>query len=354
MKRFEGDFDKLLGDENKINVIELFQIARKLIYIVRRYDPHCPQQINKTDSCNTNGGSCTKKESKSKLPETSTDPIDSTGIVNCQICQYFEKLCKHIASSLFEDNVQHSYAGLSVVKPELITAWSQQLTDIGSLAAAYLKKLMPGQQNHQSAIMVYLNILVLFTSTTSWTILKRPEHERRRVLMEAICTRAVAHLVQVGLYECFMDLLIKGLIRTKPTLKKLSLTAIVTLSVKPISGKQQQNSNQNMFHFIVNILSVPALMLHLNNLAPDTVQVLSREQILLKVINFMSNEENAQSICLRLDGNYTLSLLANLVHMAYTSLQTIMLMPDFTINFVVGCFDFFLFHLSQKLFSSVC
>lgn len=62
-------------------------------------------------------------------------------------------------------------------------------------------------------------------------------------------------------------LLNRGLGRTKVALKHISLSAIVTLSLRPLISSNY--SEKLMTMFLIHILSVPALIYHLNVIAPE-------------------------------------------------------------------------------------
>lgn len=59
----------------------------------------------------------------------------------------------------------------------------------------------------------------------------------------------------------------KGLGRSKIALKHVSLSAIVTLSLLPLVSSQF--SNKLMTMFLIQILSVPGLILHVQQLSPE-------------------------------------------------------------------------------------
>ena len=62
-------------------------------------------------------------------------------------------------------------------------------------------------------------------------------------------------------------MLIKGLGRIKIALKTVSITAIVTLALRPIVSANF--SDKFMTIFLINIFSVPGLIHHLQTLSPE-------------------------------------------------------------------------------------
>lgn len=248
------------------------------------------------------------------------------------IWQQLECLCKHIVASLFSDDPNTSYIGVIILKPEMTAIWTRQITHITSIACTFLRHLKPEQSNHHSSIAVFLNVLVCFTSTPSWKVLKSPEYERYRHSLEQICHKVINQLVASGLYHCMNDLLLRGLTRTKPTLKKPALTAIITIATRPMQSSGYVD--QQVQHFVLHIFSVPALVLHLNTIAPEAVQIFYREPILKRIIELLVADDHSRVVFATLEGNYTLCLMANLVHLAFTSLKFI---RPHVIDFVVSC-----------------
>ncbi|OTF82512.1 ubiquitin-protein ligase E3B-like protein [Euroglyphus maynei] len=272
--------------KNKIKSLELFYILKKLLFVIR----------NKNRQSNENDVS---------------DPS----------YRYFENICKQtFLTSLFSSDPQYSYVGILIHHPELTEDLQQQIIHIATTACSFLKQLRPEQPNHQGSIVIFLNILVSFTSTSSWLILRQND-EQYRLLGEKICSQVIDELVSHNLFECLNDLLMRGLIRTKPSLKKLSLTAIITITIRPLQNSSY--SDDYIRKFLLYILSLPALIYHLNILAPEALQILYREPILKRSIEFLSVEEYSREIFAELEGNYTLCLLANHVNLAFISFKSI-------------------------------
>lgn len=63
------------------------------------------------------------------------------------------------------------------------------------------------------------------------------------------------------------NLLLKGLGRTKITFKSVSLSAILTLALRPLISANF--SDKFMTIFLINILSVPGLIHHLQHLSVE-------------------------------------------------------------------------------------
>lgn len=65
----------------------------------------------------------------------------------------------------------------------------------------------------------------------------------------------------------FQSLLLRGLGRAKITLKHVSISAVLTLALRPLASSGF--SEKLMTMFLIHILSVPALVLHIQNLAAE-------------------------------------------------------------------------------------
>jgi len=65
----------------------------------------------------------------------------------------------------------------------------------------------------------------------------------------------------------FQSLLLRGLGRAKITLKHVSVSAILTLALRPLVSAGF--SEKLMTMFLIHILSVPALVLHIQSFAPE-------------------------------------------------------------------------------------
>lgn len=286
--------------KNKIKSIDLFNVLQKLLFLVK-------SQLKKNNPHSENN-------------------------LNDKSYQYFEKLLRQtFLTSLFSSDPQFSYVGILINHPELTTIWKRQIINITTLACSYLRLLKPEQPTHQGSIVVFLNILVSFTSTSSWLILRSSEYDQYQPLGEKICRQVTEELVNNGLYECLSDLLYHGLTRTKPSLKKLPLTAIITISTRPLQNSSYLD--QYVKKFILCIFSVPGLIYHINSIAPEAIQILYREPILKRCLEYLRLENNSREIFNCLEGNYTLCLLANLVHLAFILFKSIQpFMVDFVVN----------------------
>jgi ubiquitin-protein ligase E3 B len=257
----------------------------------------------------------------------------------------FEKMCKYmIATMILADNHQTdppdlderqiSYVSV-VFNKQMAVQWIQQLKTVLWKCCHYLKHLKPELPQDYKQIQLYLNMLITFTSTHSWVILKEcPQvYEPLRPVVNQLCNNVMNSLVSKGLYANLQILLMKGLMRTKPTLKKSALTAIVTLSLRPVITAKFNESLMNMF--LLHIFSIPALVYHLNTIATDSLTVLSNESVLKKSVEILSLDQNSRILFNALEGNYALCLLANIIHLAFIEIP-INTMATNMVDFIVS------------------
>uniref|UniRef100_H2LTE0 Ubiquitin-protein ligase E3B n=1 Tax=Oryzias latipes TaxID=8090 RepID=H2LTE0_ORYLA len=163
-------------------------------------------------------------------------------------------------------------------------------------------------------ITLYLTMLVTFTDTTTWRIV-RGKGEALKPALTRICENIMGHLNQKGFYSVLQILLTNGLARSKPSLSKGTLTAIFSLSLRPVIAAHF--SDNLLRSFLIHIMSVPAIVSHLNVLTPECMTSMQTHDMLRKFILFLSREEQCLDICVCLEGSHTLCLLGNLIYLGY-------------------------------------
>ena len=85
--------------------------------------------------------------------------------------------------------------------------------------------------------------------------------------MVQLCNNVMGDLNSRGLYNQLQVLLVKGLARAKPSFKPTSLSAIITLALRPLLAA---NFSDNLLSlFLLHIMSVPAVVLHVNSMAQE-------------------------------------------------------------------------------------
>ncbi|XP_030677202.1 ubiquitin-protein ligase E3B isoform X3 [Nomascus leucogenys] len=228
----------------------------------------------------------------------------------------FEKLCRSILSSMDAENEPKVwYVSLSCSK-DLTLLWIKQIKSILWYCCDFLKQLKPEILQDSRLITLYLTMLVTFTDTSTWKIL-RGKGESLRPAMNHICANIMGHLNQHGFYSVLQILLTRGLARPRPCLSKGTLTAAFSLALRPVIAAQF--SDNLIRPFLIHIMSVPALVTHLSTVTPERLTVLESHDMLRKFIIFLRDEDRCRDVCESLEGCHTLCLMGNLLHLGSLS-----------------------------------
>ncbi|CAB1321602.1 unnamed protein product, partial [Coregonus sp. 'balchen'] len=216
----------------------------------------------------------------------------------------FEKLCRSILGSMeVENEPKVWYVSLALSK-DLTIPWIKQIKDVLWVSCQFLKKLKPDIMQDNKLVTLYLTMLVTFTDTSTWKIV-RGKGEALRPALTRICENIMGHLNQKGFYSILQILLTNGLARSRPSLTKGTLTAVFTLALRPVIAAHF--SDNLLRSLLIHIMSVPAVCM-------TTIQT---HDLLRKFILFLSREEQCVDICVCLEGSHTLCLLGNLIHLGY-------------------------------------
>lgn len=233
----------------------------------------------------------------------------------------FERLCRYIIASMDAETLQESYVSVALNKEDTVL-WIQQLKGILGNCCGYLKEVRPECPQDAKSLMLHLHVLVTFTSTSSWKVLKDKTCEPLRPVLSQLCASVGSHLVGKGsLYGALQALLLRGLARAKPSLKRAPLVATINLALRPLLTGQFSEDLMNLF--LLHILSVPALIHHLLNIAPEAVTLLNSHGLFRRSLDILVVEQNMRILFNALEGNYALCLLANLVHLAYLNIENL-------------------------------
>uniref|UniRef100_A0A8C8J6H4 Ubiquitin-protein ligase E3B n=2 Tax=Oncorhynchus TaxID=8016 RepID=A0A8C8J6H4_ONCTS len=220
----------------------------------------------------------------------------------------FEKLCRSILGSMeVENEPKVWYVSLALSK-DLTIPWIKQIKDVLWVSCNFLKKLKPDILQDNKLVTLYLTMLVTFTDTSTWKIV-RGKGEALRPALTRICENIMGHLNQKGFYSILQILLTNGLARSRPSLTKGTLTAVFTLALRPVIAAHF--SDNLLRSLLIHIMSVPAVVSHINTITPET------HDLLRKFTLFLSREEQCVDICVCLEGSHTLCLLGNLIHLGY-------------------------------------
>ncbi|XP_075875659.1 ubiquitin-protein ligase E3B [Nelusetta ayraudi] len=226
----------------------------------------------------------------------------------------FEKLCRAILASMeVENEPKVWYVSLALSK-DLTISWLKQIKDVLWTCCQRLKSLKPDILQDNKQVTLYLTMLVTFTDTSTWRIV-RGKGEALKPALTRFCENIMGHLNQKGFYSVLQILLTNGLARSKPSLSKGTLTGIFTLSLRPVVAAHF--SDNLLRSFLIHVMSVPAVVFHLSTLTPECMTSIQSHDLLRKFILFLSREEQCSDICVCLEGSHSLCLLANLIHLGY-------------------------------------
>ncbi|XP_077097526.1 ubiquitin-protein ligase E3B [Siphateles boraxobius] len=232
----------------------------------------------------------------------------------------FEKLCRFILSSMDVENESKVWYVSLALSKDLTIPWLKQIKDVLWVSCEFLKKLKPDILQDNKLVTLYLTMLITFTDTSTWKII-RGKGEALKPALNRICENIMGHLNQKGFYSVLQILLTNGLARSRPSLSKGTLTAIFTLSLRPVVAAHF--SDNLLRSFLLHIMSVPGFISHLNTLAPDCMVTIQTHDLFRKFVLFLSREEQCLDICVCLEGSHTLCLLGNLIQLGYFNVKVL-------------------------------
>ncbi|XP_063448958.1 ubiquitin-protein ligase E3B-like [Mytilus trossulus] len=228
----------------------------------------------------------------------------------------FLYLCRYLLCSMDSDDIKVCYIAVAL-KKEFVLSWIQQVKDINWKCCCYLKELKPENHVDFSVMMLLLRVLIVFTSTSTWKIVKTTPALAPG--LNQLCNNIMGDLNTRGLYPILQGLLTRGLSRTKCAFNQTSLSAMVTIALRPLIAA---NFSDNLLTvFVLNIMSVPAVIHHVSNLSQECLTLLVTHRLFKRSLDLLSNEQSTRIIFNTLEGNYALCLLANMVHLGFVELE---------------------------------
>lgn len=111
----------------------------------------------------------------------------------------FIRLCRYLVATLELDSPKLSYVGVALNKTHVLR-WISHMNDILWKCCECLEELRPEFANDMKLILLYLHVLVSFTSTSTWTVLKNKNMEVLRPGMNQLCTNLMGQLFHKGFY----------------------------------------------------------------------------------------------------------------------------------------------------------
>ncbi|ELT93611.1 hypothetical protein CAPTEDRAFT_162148 [Capitella teleta] len=167
-------------------------------------------------------------------------------------------------------------------------------------------------------ISTLLATLITFTSPNKWRIISG-KGEALKPGMNQLCNNIMGHLNARGLYPALQTLLYNGLARSKPAFRPASFTAILTLALRPLMAADLSDNLLTLF--LLHILSVPALVHHMNIMSQECLIQMMTHRIFSRSIELLCHEQSTRIVFNSLEGNYSLCLLANLIQLGNAEME---------------------------------
>jgi ubiquitin-protein ligase E3 B len=226
----------------------------------------------------------------------------------------FEVVLRHILSSLDSESPKTSYIGVFLNKEHSV-AWIEHIKHLCSKASKVLLSLSTDQPSYNRKAAFFVLVLISFTSTSTWRILRNTALSSLAPHMSSICHTVTGYLVQTGLITNLKQLLLTGLASTKVSLSRTTLSACITLAMRPLVYTSY--SEQMVSTCLLHILSIPGVVAHTATLCPDTLHTLQGEDqaLLVATVKLLSQDQQLKIHFNALEGSYALCLTANLVHL---------------------------------------
>lgn len=111
----------------------------------------------------------------------------------------FTKLCRYLVATLELDSPKLNYVGIALNKFHVIR-WISHMNDILWKCCEYLEDLKPEYANDMKLVLLYLRVLVSFTNTSTWVMLKNKNMEAVKPSLNQLCTKLLGQLVSKGFY----------------------------------------------------------------------------------------------------------------------------------------------------------
>ncbi|KAF0751608.1 ubiquitin-protein ligase E3B, partial [Aphis craccivora] len=230
--------------------------------------------------------------------------------------QRFEKLC-----SLECDTIKRSYISVALTSEHAVN-WINHVKEILSICLSYLTKLQPKSLDDSSFLHTLLHMIVSFTSTSRWcAIHSNSSLQGLKPGLERLTENLIAHLLNKNVFNTMQTLLITGLLGIKILLKPVAMTAIMTICWRCLV---LSNFSTNIFQlFVIKIYSIPLLVEQLISLSSKIIETFNSVNLLEKIMQLLNDQNQCDEIFHCLHPSWCLSLIANIVHLAELSAETV-------------------------------
>jgi len=114
-------------------------------------------------------------------------------------------------------------------------------------------------------------------------------------------------------YQFIQLILLRGTAREELSVKTVTLVAIITLCLRPLTDGDY--SRNLISQFLSEIFSVPALIYHLNQSVPQCIEQFSSMCLLKRALSISEDLQWFEEFAASMSGTKTLAYLGNLVNM---------------------------------------
>lgn len=224
-----------------------------------------------------------------------------------------ERLCRYLIAALDADSARLSYIGVALQKEHSL-AWIRHIKLLLYQCCECMKNLRPEHPADGNSLALYLHTLIAFTSTGQWTLLRSKQLAALRPGMAQLCNNIMGGLVQKGFFQTLRTVLLRGTCRTQVViLKPISLAAVLTLATRPLVYGEFSDNLMSMF--LVQVLSVPALVHHLEQMTSESLVQLQTLEVLSRALVLLEGEQSMKIIANSMQGTQSLALIANMVQL---------------------------------------
>ncbi|XP_055912122.1 ubiquitin-protein ligase E3B [Eupeodes corollae] len=224
----------------------------------------------------------------------------------------FERLCRYVNKSVESESLKTNYASLCLQK-SLSLQWIAHIKKLLNFCCLVMETLKPENHTDSISLTLYLHTLIVFTSPRSWALMHNKNMDKIQPALQKICCNIQGYLIQNSFFHSMRCIMLKGCVREELSLKPVSIKAIITLCTRPLIDGDF--SELLVSKFLTDILSIPALILHLETNAPQCVAQLQSMNILKRALKMSETSGWHKEFVKTSSGTKSLAFLGNLVNL---------------------------------------
>ncbi|XP_031635023.1 ubiquitin-protein ligase E3B-like [Contarinia nasturtii] len=224
-----------------------------------------------------------------------------------------QRICFYLLKSLESEDPKLCYIGL-VLNKNLDMAWTRHIELLLSKCCLHMENLSPDTPSESLTLTLYLRTLVAFTTPINWDLLKvNSLIIDLEPIIKQKCRNMLDTLVKKGLFQTLRKILLKRTCGKNITMKPILFQAILELSIRPLTTGNV--TEHLLMTFLMNILSTPALIYHIEANISHSLEKFHTDSILERSLDLLSMEQHMKSITEDMKATECLALLANIVHL---------------------------------------